>query len=73
MQIWDVGFLFMPTILDAILIFDFFLTMKGAVFELAWSDEPEEDSKDNKISELFASHTCILLILAIFSAICRPF
>ena len=69
MQLWDAGFLFMPTILDAILIFDFFLTMQDAVFELAWS----EDSKDNKISELFVSHTCILLILAIFSAICRSF
>ena len=76
MQLWDVVFLFMPTILDAILIFYFFLTINDAVFELAWSDEPEEDSKDKKISELFASHTCIdysMLIFAIFSAICRPF
>ena len=47
--------------------FDFFLTINDAVFELAWSDEPEEDSKDNKISNLFASHTCIMLIFAIFS------
>ena len=73
MQLWDAVFLFMPTILDAILIFDFFQTIHDAVFELAWSDEPEEDSKDNKRSELFASHTCIMLIFAIFSAICRPF
>ena len=72
MQLWDVVFLFTPTILDAILIFYFFLTIYDAVFELAWSDELEEDSKDNKISELFASHTCIMLIFAIFSAICRP-
>ena len=72
MQLWDAVFLFMSTILDAILIFDFFQTIHDAVFELAWSDEPE-DSKDNKRSELFASHTCIMLIFAIFSAICRPF
>ena len=73
MQLWDAVFLFMPTILDAILIFDFiFQTIHDAVFELAWSDEPE-DGKDNKRSELFASHTCIMLIFAIFSAICRPF
>ena len=52
---------------------DFFQTSHDAVFELAWSDEPEEDSKDNKRSEPFASHTCIMLIFAIFSAICRPF
>ena len=70
MQLWDAVFLFMPTILDAILIFDFFFqTIHDAVFELAWSDEPEEDSNDNKRSELFASHTCIMLIFAIFSAI----
>ena len=73
MQLWDAVFLFMTTILDAILIFLFFQTIHDAVFELAWSDEPEEDSKDNKRSELFASHTCIMLIFAIFSAICRPF
>ena len=68
-------FLFMPTILDAILIFVvvFFQTIHDAVVELAWSEEPEEDSKDNKRSELFASHTCIMLIFAIVSAICRPF
>ena len=53
--------------------FLFLQTIHYAVFELAWSDEPEEDSKDNKRSELFASHTCIMLIFAIFSAICRPF
>ena len=72
MQPWDADFLFMPTILDAILIFIFFFK-QFIVFELAWSDEPEEDSKDNKRSEIYASHTCIMLILAIFSAICRPF
>ena len=45
MQLWDAVFLFMPTILDGILIFDFFFqTIHDAVFELAWSDEPEEDS-----------------------------
>ena len=44
MQLWDAVFLFMPTILDAILIFYFFQTINYAVFELAWSDEPEEDS-----------------------------
>ena len=60
MQLWDAVFLFMPTILNAILIFLFFQTIHDAVFELAWSDEPEEDSKDNKRSELFASHTCIM-------------
>ena len=53
--------------------FFFFQTIHDAVFELAWSDEPEEDSKDNKRSELFASHTCIMLIFAILSANCRPF
>ena len=73
MQLWDAVFLFMPTILDAILIFDFFQTIHDAVFELAWSDELEEDSTDNKRSELFASHTCIMLIFPIFSAFCRPF
>ena len=46
--------------------------MPDAVFELAWSNEPEEDSKDNKRSELFASHTCIMLIFSILSDICRP-
>ena len=56
MQLWDAVFLFMPTILNAIFIFDFFQTIHDAVFELAWSDGPEEDSKDNKRSELFASH-----------------
>ena len=74
MQLCDAVFLFMPTILDVILIFFlFFQTIHDAVFELAWSDEPKEDSKDNKRSELFASHICIMLIFAIFSAICRPF
>ena len=73
MQLWDAVFLFMPTILDAILIFDFFQTIHDAVFELVLSDEPEEDSKDNKKSELFTSRTCIMLIFAIFSLICRPF
>ena len=38
----------MQTILDAILIFDFFQTIHDAVFELTWSDEPEKDIKDNK-------------------------
>ena len=73
MQLWDAVFLFLPTILDAILIFNFFQTINDAVFELEWSGEAEEDSKDNKRSELFVSHTCIMLIFAIFSAICRPF
>ena len=76
MQLRDAVFLFMPTILDAILIFYyfFFQTIHDAVFELALSDEPEEDSKDNKRSELFTSHTCInMLIFAMFSLICRPF
>ena len=70
MQLGDAVFLLMPTILDAILIFFifFFQTIHDAVFELAWSDEPEE-SKDNKRSENFASHTCIMLIFALFSAI----
>ena len=53
--------------------FLFFQTIHDAVFELALSDEPEEDSKDNKRCELFTSHTCIMLIFAIFSAISRPF
>ena len=53
MQLWDVVFLFMPTILDAILIFDFFKQFMMQFFELSWSGEPEEDSKDNKRSELF--------------------
>ena len=53
MQLCDAVFLFMPAILDAILIFlllFFFQTIHDAVFEQAWSDEPEEDSKDNKRS-----------------------
>ena len=79
MQLWDAAFVFISTILDAILNFDFFFfkqfMMPDDVFELAWSDEPKEDllSKDNKRSELFASHTCIMLIFSIFSTICRPF
>ena len=40
--------------------------MPDAVCELEWSDEPEEDSKDNKRSELFASHACIMLMFSIF-------
>ena len=39
--------------------------MPDAVCELAWSDEQEEDSEDNKRSEQFASHTCIMLIFSI--------
>ena len=62
-------FLFYANHLGRHLDFLFFQTKHDAVFELAWSDEPEEDSKDNKRSELFASHTCIMLIFAIFSAI----
>ena len=74
MQLWYAAFLFISTSLDAILKFDFFFQkIYDAVFELARSDKPEEDSKDNKRSELFASYTCIMLIFTIFSAICRPF
>ena len=65
MQLRDAAFLFISTILDAILNLDFFsnnIMLPDAVCELAWSDEPEEDNKDNKRSELFASHTCIMLI-----------
>ena len=52
-QHWDAAFLFISTILDVILKFDiFFQTIHDAVFELARSDEPEEDSKNNKRSEL---------------------
>ena len=43
-------------------LFLIFQTIHDAIFELVWSDEPEEDSKDNKRSELFVSHTCIMLI-----------
>ena len=59
MQLWDAAFLFIATSLDAILKFDFFFFFQkihDAVFELARSDKPEEDSKDsknNKRSELF--------------------
>ena len=67
------AFLFRSTILDAILKLDFFQTTHDAVFERAWSDKPEEGGKDNKRSELFDSYTCIMLMSAIFSAICRPF
>ena len=65
MQLYDAAFLFISTIVDAILNFDFFFSNNSmlpechdAVFELEWSDEPKEDGKDNKRSELFASHTC---------------
>ena len=49
MQLWDVAF---PTILDAILNIDFLNHAMmpeccHAVFEVAWSGEPEKDSKDN--------------------------
>ena len=73
MQLWDAVFFVYANHFGRYLDFLFFQTIHDAVFELAWSDEPEEDSKDNKRSELFASHLCILLIFVIFSAICPPF
>ena len=69
MQLWDAVFLFTPTILDAILIFDIFFKRFMMQF-LKWHGlMAEEDSKGNKRYELFASHACIILIFAIFSAI----
>ena len=62
MQLGDAAFLFISTILDAILNFDFSNNsmMSDAVFEQAWSDEQEEFKTGQQKSELFASYIIVL-------------